>query len=56
MARIVVVIDNRGQRRKMTEEKAAEFGFSVVGKTATAEVKTKAASKPAARKTTRRKK
>lgn len=55
MARIVVAVDKRGRKWKVTEEEAKAKGYRVVGKTATAEIKTKATSKPAPKKATVRK-
>jgi len=52
MGRIVIAVDDRGRRFKVTEEQAAKRGLKVLGVTATTdETKTKksVAKKPAAR-------
>lgn len=50
MARIVIAVDDRGRRFKVTEEQANKRGLTVLGKTSTSEVKTKTVKKPAAKK------
>lgn len=47
MGRIVIAVDDRGRRYKVTEEQAAKRGYQVLGKTSTSDsTRTKSESKP----------